>query len=110
MDFKLRHLKTILLASLIFILFIGLLIWKSSLKADTSSSLGEGTISPIRQELEQENILKLKVRDPLTNPALAKEPILDDSKRDDAEIQEQLNRDRQEQKQTKYLKNKLEQT
>jgi hypothetical protein len=35
---------------------------------------------------------------------------LDNSKQEDVAIEQQLERDRQEQKQTKYLKNKLEQT
>jgi len=96
MDFKGLPVKTILVSSLLAVLFIGAAVYKFIPKAD--STVDDATGAPVPAEEES------------SVPALAVKPVIDTDIKEDAAIQEQLDRDRQEERQTKYLKTKLEQT
>jgi len=84
MAFKQASFKTLLLISLAVILIIGAVIGKFWPKTDQSI--------PENMEIM-----------PVVNQSMDVSPV------EEVEIQQQLNHDRQEQKQTKYLKTKLEQ-
>ncbi len=96
MDFKNMSIKSIFPVLLIGLLFVGLLIWKFSPAPSTSPSE-----------------MPLNVGAPQGTDPIAKqvsEPAQGISNEEDAAIQQQLDRDRRQQKQTKDLKIKLEQT
>ena len=94
MEFKNISLKYISSFILIGILFIGLLIWRISIK--TNRSDGENIEGPtaFQNEVVNEN----------------DESEVESNKQEDKEIQEQFDQDRQQQKLTKVLRIKLEQT
>jgi len=91
MGFKNLFSSKILLPSLVFILLAGALLWRMSCPSAVL-------------EAENDSLEKATAVKPL------QETAPDVPLPDDAEIQQQLDHDRKEQKQTKYLKTKLEQT
>ena len=99
MEFKRLLLKKILMPGLFVMLVIGVIILRFLPKIDSSISEDSQSSGPI--ESNQDILVKTNFPD---------ESILNISQDEDMAIQQQLDRDRQEQKQTKYLKNKLEQT
>ena len=94
MDFKKISLKSISAALLPGILIIGLFIWKFS----------------FQNEPVKETAVTQAPQSPAMAPLIARELPPGTSKEEDTAIQEQLDRDRRQQKQTKDLKIKLEQT
>lgn len=101
MDFKNMSLKPIFPMVLLGLLLIGLLFWKLSSKADLSALENNEIQNSIQNETIQNSI---------TVPQMASEPVPRTSSEEDSVIQEQLDHDRRQQKQTKDLKIKLEQT
>ncbi len=97
MVFKERYLQLILSISLISILLIGFFMWRSSLKINSSEEQEAETSPPSISHLPEV-------------PLSGGSQILTAISPEDAAIQQQLDRDREEQRQTKYLKTKLEQT
>jgi hypothetical protein len=92
MEFKKGSLKLILFASCLSILLFGLVLWEFSPKANSSALENNET------------------QNPAALPPMASQPAPPTSKEEDTAIQEQLDRDRKQQKQTKDLRIKLEQT
>jgi len=90
MDFKKLFLNKILILSLLGIFIIGTILWKLTSKTEISATEAEVALPSVR---------------PLAQILTAQE-----APTEDAAIQKQLDRDREEQKKTKYLKTKLEQT
>jgi len=97
MEFKKLSLKPVLLVLFLGLLLIGATLWKFSSKADSSVTETVGTLPPAVS-------IPTSVEPQMTN-----EPASGTSKEEDVAIQEQLDHDRQQQKQTKDLKIKLEQ-
>lgn len=94
MDFKKMPLKTVLAIAVFAIMFITVLLWKLSSKTDiTPDQSSEISAKPVLQVLPDQTAI---------DASLA-------SKEEDLGLEEQLERDRQEQRETKYLKTKLEQ-
>jgi hypothetical protein len=96
MDFKNMLLKPIFPILLIGLLLIGLLFWKLSSKADLPASGNNETQNPVQNALPV--------------PQMASEAMPGAVNEEDTAIQEQLDRDRRQQKETKDLRIKLEQT
>jgi hypothetical protein len=95
MGFKGMSLKSILPVLLPALLLMGLLSWKFFFKTD----------SPVSENDEAQN--SLQNQDPIPQTASEPAPVIGNE--DDVAIQQQLDRDRLQQKQTKDLKIKLEQ-
>jgi len=110
MEFKKGALKLILFAACLSILVTGAVVWKSSSKADSSAAGNIETLSPAQDQSVKDSSVKVMTPNPAAAPQAASETTPGTSKEEDAAIQEQLDRDRKQQKQTKDLKIKLEQT
>lgn len=102
MDFKKMSLKSILLFSLAAFFLIGFVVMRFFSKADLPTLENNETQNPVQKEPVKETTVKDATQNPLAEPSIGKE--------EDTAIQEQLDRDRKQQKQTKDLKIKLEQT
>jgi hypothetical protein len=91
------------------VVVIGFILSKFIHKGD-SSAVNDAVLP----QSQNETINTLPVKAVIKEPAFAKIPVkkidLETSDQEDAAIQEQLDHDREAQKQTKYLKTKLEQT
>jgi hypothetical protein len=109
MDFKKFFSNTILTTSLLVIFVMGVISWKFLPKSN-SSPLENVEILPLTPEGESNVPVKRVIKNLPVQVALDRESTLDISQKDDASIQEQFDRDRDDQRQTKYLKTKLEQT
>jgi len=90
MDFKKLILNKVLIFSLLAIFVIGTILWKLTSKTEIAATEGDEALPSVKQSA----------------PVL---PV-EQAPSDDNAIQTLLDRDREEQKQTKYLKTKLEQT
>lgn len=109
MDFK--KLQAILPFILIGLLFCGFLIWNVFLKNNTSASENDVLPSPTVNLQNKPIGLKEPIQAPPVKVGKVVNQLSSEAgNQDDSEIQEQLDRDRQQQKITKDLKNKLEQT
>jgi len=93
MGFKNISIGIVMLFAVVVLLFIGFLFWRAS------SHIEE----PIKENPKEENTIQQVSR-------MSIEPEQMGSKQEDAMIEQQLDRDRQQQKQTKDLRIKLEQT
>lgn len=99
MDFKNMSLKSILLVSLAVLFLVCFLVMKFSCKTD----------SPIMVNNEDKNLVQNNSTPVMTSPMVSEQALVTGNEEDTA-IQQQLDRDRKQQKQTKDLKIKLEQT
>ena len=106
MDFKKMSLKSILLVSLAAIFLIGFVVMKFSSKTDSSTIENVETLPPAIKEAS----VKASSTPSAAVPQMSSQLAPGISKEEDTAIQEQLDRDRKQQKQTKDLKIKLEQT
>ena len=110
MDFK-KIPKPILFSLLVVVavLVVGVVIWQFTLKGN--SSVPENVVNlPAFQDGSMKGApIKLAAQNPSSDGPTS-DSVVDERSPDDAAIQRQLDRDREEQKQTKYLKTKLEQT
>ncbi|MBF0570452.1 MAG: hypothetical protein HQL12_01140 [Candidatus Omnitrophica bacterium] len=108
MDFKKLFSKKVLVPFLFGIFAIIVTLWRLSPRTNLPAPESLGAAS------EMESMKVISARPVAVNPSaetgLKGGVESGTPKEDDAAIQQQLDRDRQEQKQTKYLKNKLEQT
>jgi len=102
MEFKKESLKLMISAVLLGLFLFGVIMWEITSKNNLSAEDKVETASPLQEQSAQEIALKPIV------PNVQVLSVLD--KENDAAIQKQLDRDREEQKQTKYLRTKLEQT
>lgn len=111
MEFKNLFSKKILIVSLFAVFVIVLFLWKFILKSDSSSipesdeNLPSSQVEPIKETSVRTITQSSSVKD-----EALRVPKLDISQEDDAMLQRQLDHDREEQRQTKYLRTKLEQT
>ena len=101
MDFKKMSLKSILFVSLAAFFLIGFVAMRFFSKTDLPALENNEIQNPVQRGLVKETTLENSIQNPLAVPPTGKE--------EDAAIQEQLDRDRKQQKQTKDLRIKLEQ-
>jgi hypothetical protein len=106
MDFKKPSLKSILLVLIPGVLLISFLAWEFFPKTDSSVTATVETLPPVVKGAP----LKAPSMPTAALPQMSSQPASGTGKEEDTAIQEQLDRDRKQQKQTKDLKIKLEQT
>jgi len=110
MDFKNWLLKSILPRLILGFLLIGFLVWKFFPKADLPAIDNNGTQVSVQNIAVKENAMKEAAPNPVPIARMVSESAQGPNSEEDSAIQRQLDRDRQQQKLTKDLKNKLEQT
>ncbi len=110
MDFKKLSVKSIIILSLLTVLIIAVILWKVIYRTDSSIPEGVETLPASQIGPDKDTSVKSVTQNQPLDGTLTRESELDTSKENDTTLQEQLDSDRQQQKQTKYLKMKLEQT
>ena len=110
MDFKRLSQNKLFLPVLAVLFVIVLLVGKSFIKTASTSQENPEAVNSSPVLLSKDTLVKPVIQKESSEKDFSKKPISDSSNEDDVAIQDQLDRDRQAQKQTKYLKTKLEQT
>ena len=110
MDFKRLSQNKLFLPALAVLFVIVLLVGKSFIKTASTSQENPEAVNSSPVLLSKDTLVKPAIQKESSEKDFSKNSISDASNEDDAAIQDQLDRDRQAQKQTKYLKTKLEQT
>ena len=110
MEFKNMFQNKMLLPVLLLIVVILVLLGISFFKTGSSELAISNTSNPVPIVPVKENVVEQPVQGPIPVSQSVSHPAFTSNSSEDVEIQDQLDRDRQQQKLTKDLKNKLEQT
>ncbi len=110
MDFKNWLFKSILPRLILGFLLIGFLVWKFFPKIDLPAINNNETQNSVQNIVAKDNPVKELALNPVQIVQMVSKSAPGPNSEEDAAIQRQLDRDRQQQKLTKDLKNKLEQT
>ncbi len=104
MDFKRLSQNKLFLPALAVLFVIVLLVGKSFIKTASTSQENPEAVNSSPVLLSKDTLVKPAIQKESSEKDFSKNSISDASNEDDAAIQDQLDRDRQAQKKTKYLK------
>lgn len=110
MDFKKWLFKSILPRLILGFLLIGFLVWRFLPKTDLPAIDNNQPQNSVQNIAVKENTMREAALNPVPIAKMITESAPGPNSEEDSTIQKQLDRDRQQQKLTKDLKNKLEQT